>query len=210
MSTEEQVDETRTHYDDFSRKYDATAIILRRFHRRSVAALAPRAGDVVYDLGCGTGLLFEHLVAAVGPTGKVVGVDLSEGMLEVARARIARHGWSNVEVVRGDLTTYEAPAPADGAIFCLSLSTIPVYEAILARCTALVKPGSRIVVADSWKPYGRWYHPIARKWIDLKAKYVSADPNNRVGACAEQSLERVTVQETMLGVYSIATGYAPD
>ncbi len=200
---------TQAHYDDFSRRYDLTALILRRFHRQAVAALGARPGDTVYDLGCGTGLLFERLVEAVGPTGRVIGVDLSAGMLDVARARVEQHGWDNVEIVQADLTAYTGPEPADAAIFCLSLSTIPVYEAILARCAALVKPGRRIVVADSWKHHSRWYHRLSRAWIDLKAPYVSGIPDNRIGACVEQHLERVTVEETMLGVYSIATGYSP-
>ncbi|MEZ4451902.1 MAG: methyltransferase domain-containing protein [Nannocystaceae bacterium] len=194
------------HYDKFSRRYDLAALVLRRFQRQAVAALRLRPGDLVYDLGCGTGLLLEHLVAAVGPTGRVVGIDLSEGMLERARARVAGAGWDNVELVRADLTKYLPDERADSAIFCLSLSVIPVYEEVLAASVKLVKPGHRMVVADSWKCHGRWYHPLANWFIDRKAPWVSANPNNEVGACAARYLKEVTYKETMFGVYSIAAG----
>lgn len=197
------------HYDRFSRRYDLATLQLRPFYRRAVEALDASPGDTVYDLGCGTGLLFEHLVRAVGPTGRVVGVDLSEGMLDVARARVARAGWQNVELVRADLTEYTPPEPADGVIFCLALSTIPVYDAILENAVNFVPPGGRIVVADSWKRHGRLRHRFANWFIDRKAPYVAGIADNQIEASVRRHLERVSVRETMLGVYSIATGYRP-
>lgn len=198
--------DARAHYNKFSRRYDLAAMAIRRFQRQAVKALQLRPGDRVYDLGCGTGLLLEHLVEAVGPTGQVVGIDLSEGMLEHARARVARAGWDNVELVQADLTKYLPDQLADAAIFCLTLSVIPIYEEVLAAAVKLVKPGHRMVVADSWKCHGRWYHPLANWYIDLKAPWVSANPDNEVGACAARHLQEVRYQETMLGVYSIASG----
>lgn len=194
------------HYDKFSPRYDLAAMAIRRFQRQAVEALHLRPGDLVYDLGCGTGLLLEHLVAAVGPTGRVVGIDLSEGMLTRAHARVARAGWKNVELVQADLTKYLPDELADAAIFCLSLSVIPIYEEVLAASVKLVKPGHRMVVADSWKCHGRWYHPLANWYIDLKAPWVSANPNNEIGACVARYLKEVSYKETMLGVYSIAAG----
>ncbi|AUX08813.1 methyltransferase type 11 [Halalkaliarchaeum desulfuricum] len=66
--------------------------------------LSPSRGDVVVEMGCGTGANFPWLRDRVGPEGTVVGVDLSEGVLERARARVRRNRWENVHVVRGDAT----------------------------------------------------------------------------------------------------------
>ena len=66
--------------------------------------LSPSRGDVVVEMGCGTGANFPWLRDRVGREGTVVGVDLSEGVLERAHDRIRRHGWENVHVVRGDAT----------------------------------------------------------------------------------------------------------
>lgn len=201
--------EVDAHYDGFSRRYDLATLQLRPYYRRAVAALDPQPGDLVYDLGCGTGLLFPHLVRAVGPTGRVVGVDLSEGMLAIARRRVQHHGWDNVELIRADLTDYRPPEPADRAIFCLALSTIPVYDAILANAVQFVHPGGRIVVADSWKRRERWYRRLSSLLIDLKAPLVAAIPDNQIEASIRRHLIDVTVQETMLGVYHIATARRP-
>lgn len=197
------------HYDHFSRRYDLAALVIRPLQRRAVRELRLRPGDTVYDLGCGTGLLLEELVKAVGPGGKVIAVDFSEGMLAVAKARAERHGWKNVELVQADLTTYVPPKVADAAIFCLSLSVIPSYEDVLKNAIGFVKPGGRIVVADSWKRTGRWYHRLSNAYIDFKAPYVSADPDNKVGECMERHVEGVVVTENLFGVWSIAAGHRP-
>lgn len=67
-------------------------------------ALDPDRGDVVVEMGCGTGANFPYLRDRVGSEGVVVGIDISEGVLTHARDRIHRHGWENVHVVRGDAT----------------------------------------------------------------------------------------------------------
>jgi ubiquinone/menaquinone biosynthesis C-methylase UbiE len=74
----------------------------RAYRQRAVDALALAQGDTVVELGCGTGRNFEMLARAVGPGGRVIGVDISDAMLSRARRRVVRHGWSNVELVRSD------------------------------------------------------------------------------------------------------------
>lgn len=76
------------------------------------AAVDLRRGDVVVELGCGTGANFPVFRECVGPEGAVVGVDVASGVLRRARDRVDREGWGNVHVVRGDAT--DPPlAPAD-------------------------------------------------------------------------------------------------
>ncbi len=58
-----------------------------------IELFAPSRGDIVVDLGCGTGLNFPALAAAVGREGLVVGVDRSAEMLAMARRRVADRGW---------------------------------------------------------------------------------------------------------------------
>lgn len=76
--------------------------------------LAPSRGDVVVEMGCGTGANLPWIRERVGPEGTVVGVDLSAGVLERAEDRIRRNGWGNVHLVRGDAT--RPPFAADGAV----------------------------------------------------------------------------------------------
>ncbi|MCM3903239.1 MAG: methyltransferase domain-containing protein [Pyrinomonadaceae bacterium] len=73
---------------------------------RTVKALDLKNGDRVLEVGCGTGRNFSHLVKAVENSGQVYGVDLSEGMLEQAKALTVRHEWQNVKLLHEDAAEY--------------------------------------------------------------------------------------------------------
>ncbi|MEW5926057.1 MAG: methyltransferase domain-containing protein [Gemmatimonadota bacterium] len=107
-------EEVRRLYRRTAAFYDAAVWLYRvagtgRHRPHAVAALQLRPGDTVVDMGCGTGLNLHLLRAAVGPGGRVVGVDLTDAMLERARRRIERAGWDNVEVVEADLAGTPSP-----------------------------------------------------------------------------------------------------
>src|SRR4051794_21203796 len=74
-------------------RYDARTARYDVYRRRAIARLPLSPGDVVADVGCGTGLCFEQLVDRVGPQGTVVGVEPAAGMRALAAERIADHGW---------------------------------------------------------------------------------------------------------------------
>src|SRR5690242_7708942 len=79
--------------------YDSRTKGFDRYRRRVVERLPLRCGDVVLDVGCGTGLCFPFLLEQVGPAGAVVGVDASPEMLELAAERASAHRWRNVELI---------------------------------------------------------------------------------------------------------------
>lgn len=126
-----------------------------------IAELRLRPGAHVLDVGCGTGLNFPLLCAAVGPAGRVVGVDASAAMLTRARARVARYGWGNVECCLGDAGDLGAVVPKeptsfDAVLFTYSLSIIGDWERSFAQALDLLAPGGRIAVVDMAMPTGRW------------------------------------------------------
>lgn len=83
---------------------------------------APRAGDRVLDIGCGCGATLLELSPRVGPKGKLVGVDISTVMLEVARKRVAAQGLGNTTLLRADAASH----PFEPAIFDLAFSRFGV------------------------------------------------------------------------------------
>ncbi len=68
---------------------------------KAIAALGLKKGDVVADVGAGSGYYTVRLAEAVGPTGRVVATDLQPGMLAIIKARLARETIGNVELVQG-------------------------------------------------------------------------------------------------------------
>lgn len=151
--------EIRDLYRRRAGRYDLTAnlyyaIGLREWHyrQRAVDALHLKEGDTVVELGCGTGINFSLLKKKIGPKGRIVGVDLTDGMLERAGERVRHRGWSNVELVREDAAEYVFPAGARGILSTFALTLMPEYDRIIRNGRKALASGGRFVILDLKKP----------------------------------------------------------
>jgi ubiquinone/menaquinone biosynthesis C-methylase UbiE len=114
-----------------------------------VHGLGLTGGETVLDVGCGTGVHFPAVRPAVGPHGRIVGVDFSPRSLAKARRRVERHGWDNIELVRADATTTPlGDTEFDAALAMTSLSAMPDIPAAVDHVYAALRPGGRLFVAD--------------------------------------------------------------
>lgn len=108
-----------------------------------------RPGDVVLDLGCGAGIDLLLAAREVGPTGRVIGVDMTAEMVNKARANVAASGFTNVEVRRGIIE--ELPVPNESVDWVISNCVInlsPEKPRVFAEIARVLKPGGRMRVAD--------------------------------------------------------------
>lgn len=104
-------------------------------------------GDVALDVACGTGLVTFELSRAVGDAGKVVGTDISQGMIDEARA-IARRDGHRAEFQRMDAEQLDLPDESfDLAVSALGLMYVPHPERAIAEMRRVVVPGGRLVAA---------------------------------------------------------------
>lgn len=109
-----------------------------------LAALRP--GDRVLDLCCGTGASALPAARAVGPTGSVLGVDLTPALIEVARAHAARAGLTQARFEVADVTTLAfAPGAFDAVVSVFGLFFVADMPAMLRSAWQWLAPGGRLV-----------------------------------------------------------------
>jgi ubiquinone/menaquinone biosynthesis C-methylase UbiE len=123
----------------------------RPFRLLAVKRLGDSRDATVVDLGCGTGLSLPYLVAAVGPGGRVIGVDASPDML--ARRRIESAGWQNVELVEAFAHEWQPDGSVD-AVFMCNVNQLLCSVEVMTNVVSLLKSGGRVVASGGKKGRG--------------------------------------------------------
>ena len=143
--------ETKAFYDKIAKVYDILSEHSERPLREAgLKMLAAAPGEHVLEIGFGTGHILAELANAVGPTGRVFGIDLSENMLAHARDLLSSKGL--IERVSLDCADAEKLPYSDSSIdgifmcFTLELFDTPDIPKVLAECKRVLRPGGRIVV----------------------------------------------------------------
>ncbi len=150
------------HYNITANLYYLIGLREWEYRKKAVDALNLQGGDTVVEIGCGTGLNFSLLQQAIGPDGKIIGVDLTDAMLAQARKRIEEKGWANIELVLSDAASYKFPQGIDGVISTFALTLVAEYDKVIQNGCRALKPGKRWVVIDLKMPSGRvsWLAPL--------------------------------------------------
>ncbi len=123
-----------------------------------LAAAAARPGERVLDIGCGTGVTTQPYAEAVGPTGHVTGIDISQPMLDAARRRIDAAGLHNVTLTLADAQVHEfAPAAYDLLTSRLGVMFFADPTAAFRNLFGALRPGGRLCMAV-WAPLAENVH----------------------------------------------------
>lgn len=109
----------------------------------------PEPGDVVLDLGCGAGLDVFIASRAVGPTGRVIGVDMTAALLDRARATAGDEGYENVDFRLGTMEALPVDdASVDLVVSNCSINLSPEKALVFSEAARVLSPGGRIQVSD--------------------------------------------------------------
>lgn len=126
-----------------------------------LAALAPRPGEAVADVGAGTGLFTLPIAQAVGPQGLVYAVDIAPAFVEHVRSRAAAAGLGQVRpVLCDDRDTGLPPASVDAAFVCDTYHHFEHPAETLASLRAALRPGGRLLLVDFEREPG-----VSREWV---------------------------------------------
>ncbi len=175
-------EDARASYNRLSRWYDAIAGSTEKKYRDwGLEKLSARPGETILEIGFGTGHCLMSLAKAVGPKGQVVGLDISDGMLSIARARLQAHGLNDhVDLHLGDAAKLDFinDASLDGVFmsFTLELFDNPEIPGVLQECHRILKPGGRLAVVSMTKsnPPGlavrmyEWFHEHMPNYADCR------------------------------------------
>jgi ubiquinone/menaquinone biosynthesis C-methylase UbiE len=128
-----------------------------RFGQRTVERLGLSPGEIVLDVCCGSGASALPAAARVAPDGRVIGVDLSDRLIDLCRAKAAMRGLRNVEVRWGDMEHLDFPDESFDAVVCVfGLFFADDMTSAASGLWRLVRPGGRLAIT-TWGP--RMFEP---------------------------------------------------
>ena len=175
-------DAERTAYNRMSRWYDWFASSEKHFTEIGLRMLNVQTGEKVLEIGFGTGQGLVALAHSGGESGKVYGIDLSEGMFQIAKVKTDRAGLSRrVELYLGDAANLPFEDDFFDAIFIsftLELFDTPEIPLVLGECKRVLREDGRLgVVAlekkdcPTIKIY-EWFHARMPTLVDCRPIYV--------------------------------------
>lgn len=150
---------TRTTYGAAHAHFDAPPLgFWARAGERTVARLGLRPGDRVLDVCSGTGASALPCARAVGPSGTVVGVDISKPLLDIARSKARKEHLANIRFVEADMAELDFPeASFDVVVIVFGIFFAPDMVAQIHRLTRLLRPGG-VLAVTTWGP--RLFAPL--------------------------------------------------
>lgn len=175
-------EEAKRFYGKISRAYDYfTGAFERKHAQRALECLSINEGEAVLEIGFGSGHCLRRISQSVGVTGKTCGIDISAGMVEVTKRRLAKAQLTDrVELCRGDAATLPYSSNAFDAVFVsftLELFDTPEISEVLEEVKRVLRPTGRLGIASMSRESGKSAPLRLYEWAHMKwPRYVDCRP----------------------------------
>ena len=179
---------------------------MKPIRQKAVALLHLKRGDRVLDMGCGPGGSFPYLIDAVGPSGEVLGVEISTQITVNARARIRRNKWGNITVTEGAAQTVDLPGIFDGLLMFAAPDIYASPEA-LANILPNLRENARVVVFGaqlSRHRLGKRLNPFLGMLFKLSFS-TTPRPDHQPLRCLEMYVKDLEKHDYFLGLMFLAS-----
>ena len=187
-------------YDLFERPF-------RQMREEAITRMDLHPGGVVLDFGCGTGLSFDLLEAAVGPQGQIVGVELSPDMLARARERVARRGWTNVTLIEANAEEVELKPESVDAVLSYYTHDIMTSRRAVERAVCALRPSGNFMAVGFKRAVGLRGLLLNQITLAYSRPFITNTSGTaRPWAHLEDLLGRLDVEERLWGSAYVAHG----
>jgi ubiquinone/menaquinone biosynthesis C-methylase UbiE len=158
-------------------------------------------------MGCGLGGSFPYLVHAVGPSGQVVGVEISPVISINARTRIEKNGWRNVDVIAADARTVHLAGTFDGML--MFATDVLLLEEALENIFPHLTEDARVVAFGAkllTNRLARFWNPVLKMLFNLTFS-TTPRPDYEPWRMLAKRVEKLSIEEHFLGSMFLASGY---
>ena len=172
-----------------------------RYGRRTIEHLGLTRGERVLDVCCGSGASAIPAAQAVGPEGSVVGVDLAENLLDLARSKARQQNLTNVQFESGDMTALRFADESFDAVVCVfGIFFVPDMEGALRELKRVLRAAGRLAIT-TWGP--RLFEPVNTVFWnairDVRPElYKGFNPWDRI--CTEDALRSLLAEGGFEGI----------
>lgn len=208
----------RTMYDRFSSipgfwtvdAWTCRATERSPYRFRVIRGLGLKPSSSVLDVACGTGLNFRLLRAAVGPSGRIVGIDNSVRTIELARRTAQRRGGQSVELIETDAADYRPQEQFDAALCTFAIEIVPRWRETVTMMIDAVRPGGSVGFIGFKESPRRPYSAFNRLWRGLGRPFGGVDLDRDVRRLVGERCDESLYDDVYGGFYYLLVGMKRD
>jgi SAM-dependent methyltransferase len=177
------------------------------YRARVIERLGLKPTSTVLDVACGTGLNFDLLQRTVADRGRIVGIDYSGRTLGLARRRVARRGWTNVELVEVDAPRYRPAKRFDAALCTFAIDIIPDWRGTIAMMAGALRPGGRMGFLAFHASSRRWPYRLGNPlWRASASSSAGIDPGRPLRDEMNTVCDDIVAEDAFGGFYHLLVG----